>query len=146
MSPPHEFRFTIGQWMAAIAFFAVLTAAAISERQITGSGAFSMFSDPRYLLATAIRFAGVGVCLYNLPLSRGMWLVIAGYLGPWLVGIATGLLIAGWYSAPNNLYPVLVARVGWAVSLLFSLVFVAGLAVTFRDIRRRLSNLEGFQG
>jgi hypothetical protein len=146
MSSPHWFRFTLNQLMAAIAFFAILMAAAISERHITAPGTLSAFAEPRYWLMTAVRFTGVGVCLYNLRLSRWMWLVLAGYIGPWLVGIATGLTIVVWYSAPNASFPVNVARVSWAASLVLHLVFVVGLAATFRDIGRRLSNLEGPQG
>jgi hypothetical protein len=121
MSSPHWFRFTLGQLMAVTAFFAMRMAAAISERHLAGPGISSTFADPKYWLATGVRFAGVGVCLYNLRLSRGMWLVLVGYVGPWLSGLATGLTIAVWYSAPNATFPVNVARAGWAANhLLFS--------------------------
>jgi hypothetical protein len=36
------------------------------------------FTDPRVLLSTAVFVAGAGVCLYDLRLSRGMWLVLVG--------------------------------------------------------------------
>jgi hypothetical protein len=145
MQSARWFRFTLNQLMAVIAFFAVLMAAAISERHITAPGSLSTFADPKYWLTTAVRFAGAGVCLYNLRLSWWMWLVLAGYIGPWLVGIATGLTIVVWNSAPNASFPVSVARVSWAANLVLQLVFVVGLAAAFRDIRRRIPDLEGPQ-
>jgi hypothetical protein len=141
MSSSDRLRFTLGQLMAFTAVFAFLLAAAISERWRDASiGPIGTLADPKFLCATAIRFAGVGVCLYHLRLSRGMWLVLIGYIGPWLAGIATGLTIAIWYSSPNVPFPHPVARVGWLATQLLSLVFVVGLATTFRDVRRRLSN------
>src|SRR4051812_1426912 len=129
MSSPHGFRFTLAQMMAVTAFFAFLMAAAISDRwRDAAQGSVSSFADLKFLLATAVRFAGVGVCLYNLRLSRGMWLVLAGYIGPWLSGIATGLTIVLCYSNPKAPFPENVARVGWAASLVLSVGFVVGLA------------------
>ncbi len=142
MSSPHWFRFTLNQLMVVTAVFALLMAAAVSDKFDAATGTYSSFADPRYLLSTAVRFAGAGVCLYNLRLSRGMWLVLAGYLGPWLVGIAINMTIAIWYSAPNTPFPTNVARMGWAAIQVLHLIFVLGLALTFRDIRRRLSNFE----
>jgi hypothetical protein len=129
------FRFTLGQSVAATAVIAILVSAALAEGRYDPP-----FTDPRFLLSTAVLPAGAGVCLYNLRLSRGMWLVLAGYVGPWVVGWATHLTFAVRSSALDSDFIAWVGRVGWLANEVLSLVFVAGLAVTFRDIRRQLAS------
>ena len=128
------FRFTLGQSMAATAVIAILIAAAFAEGRYNPP-----FTDPRFLLSTAVLVAGAGVCLYNLRLSRGIWLVLIGYIGPSVVGWATHLAFAVRPAALNSDFIARAYRVGWLADTVLSLVLVTGLAVTFRDIRRRLS-------
>jgi hypothetical protein len=131
-------RFTLGQSMAATAVIALLISAALAEGRYDPA-----FTDPRFLLSTFVLVVGAGVCLYNLRLSRGMWLVLVGYIGPRVVGWATQLTFAVRGSALDSDFIARVGRVAWLANSVLSLVFVAGLAVTFRDIRRRLPTSGG---
>ncbi len=133
MSIPVNFRFTLGQSMAATAVVAILISAALAEGHYDPP-----FADPRSLLSTAVLVAGVGVCLYNIRLSRGMWLVLIGYIGPSVVGCATHLTLSGRFAVLNSDFIARVYRVGWLANTVSSLALVTGLAVTFRDNRRRL--------
>jgi len=120
--------------MVATAVIALLISAALAEGRYDPP-----FTDPRFLLSSVVLVAGAGVCLYNLQLSRGMWLVLIGYIGPWVVRWATELTFAVRSPALNSDFIARVYRVGWLANTVLSLVLVAGLAVTFRDIRGRLA-------
>lgn len=135
MPIPGGFRFTLGQAMAVTAIVAVLLAAALADP--FGSSFSAMF-----WVSTAVHLAGAGVCVYNLRVSRGIWLVLVGYLGQWITESAMRLVLAVWPSLFNSSAISNVVRVTWVANTTFSLVFVAGLAVTFRDLRRRLATSE----
>src|SRR5687768_15937400 len=121
MSMPGGLRFSLAQSMAVTAVVAVLFA--FSDRY--GSSYWA-----RFWVSTAVHFVGAGVCLYNLRLSRGMWLMLVGYLGPWFVDSAARLVFAVWSSRLTGIFLVNVGRVTWVANTAFSLLFVAGLAVT----------------
>ncbi len=129
--------------MAVTALFAILLSAAISERVYTsGDASLGSFIDPKFLVGTAIRFAGVAVIIRNLRLSSGMWLVLIGYVGPWLVAVATSVIIALWLSDGNSTSLVTsVVQVSWMASTFLAILLVIGLAITFREVREKLANL-----
>ena len=52
--------------MAVTAYFAVLLAAGLVDVKYD-----SALINPKFLVSTAVEFAGVGVCLYNLRYSGG---------------------------------------------------------------------------
>jgi len=132
--------------MGITAYFAILSAAAVSDGWSTRTGRiFSLYITPRYLFLIFVRFASLGVYLYNLQLSRGIRLMIVGDVVPWLSGIATSVMIRTWLSGSNATFPMTLSTIHWAVSVTFSLLYVVGLAVTFRDIRRKLANSEDLQ-
>ena len=60
--------------------------------RLCGSAAriFSRFADPKYWLMTAVRFGGVGVCLYNLRLSWWMRVVLVMSWLAVIVPVLTG--------------------------------------------------------
>jgi hypothetical protein len=113
MSGTYHFRFTLGQWQCVVAVLAVCFAAL----------AFELAGQYGYLMARSygVFIAGVGVLLYNVRLSRWMWVVIAGYAGPLLLGMLVPLA---------------------SMQIAFSLLYVLGLAVTLRDVRRGLEGCE----
>jgi hypothetical protein len=121
-----RFRFTLGQLMGVIALSALLMASAVFASQ----GNFTFYS----LAVAAIECVGVGVLLYNRRLSRWIWALIAGHAGPllmWPVQVLSPLFPGfAFFAVQTTLF------------LACSVLFVVGLAMTFRDIRRRLAFYE----
>lgn len=72
-------RFTLRQLMIVIAVSAVYFAAMT----------FGIAGEYMYLVvfSYAVTLAGAGVLLYNVRLSGWMWVALAGYVGPVLIGI-----------------------------------------------------------
>jgi hypothetical protein len=99
--------------MAVVGFVAVCLAAI----------AFEVNGQYGYLIALSygISLAGMGVLLYNVRLSGWLWIAIAGYAGPFLLGMLGHVVSLGIAS---------------------TLLFVLGLAMTFRDVRRKLESRE----
>lgn len=128
MSMTYRFRFTLGQSLGFIALAALLMAATIFSSQ--GNHIYLM------LPIAIVSCAGLGVFVYNVRLSRWMWLVIVGYVGPGILGTVEGLVFV-------NLLPPLsnkaMTTMYMAQQLAMSIFFVIGFAMTFRDIRRRLT-------
>ncbi len=125
---PYRFRFSLGQLMAFIAISALLTANTI----FISRGSFTFFS----LISAGLSCAFLGVLFYNRRLSGWIWVWIAGQAGPllWWAAQAMALLLpAPLYS--NNSYVAIQLTLGLA----FSLVTLLGVAMTLRDIRRRLA-------
>jgi hypothetical protein len=128
---PSRFRFTLGQLMAFIAVSAVFLAAAT----------YSIAGNHNFLIALSyfISFALFGVLLYNIRLSGWMWVAIVGEIGRPLFFIAVSLGATTW---PGAVSGTMLVTVHLFVNNVFSLVFIVGLAMTFRDVRRRLTSRE----
>jgi hypothetical protein len=119
-----RFRFSIGQAMGLIAVSALVIANAIFVNQ----GSFTFHA----VLVSGILLAGIGVLLYNRRLSRWMWIWIAGQTGSFLVMPLQAFLSRLFFdynfvAITLSLYPVC------------SVVTVVGIAMTLRDIRRKLA-------
>jgi hypothetical protein len=127
MSDPSRFHFTIGQLMGVVALSAVLFAAT----SLSVAGQFM------YLVAFdyAVALVGAGVLLYNVRLSPWMWVAFTGYAVPMLTGILVSFASA---MMPSPLF----STVHFALNGVFSILFVLGLAMTFRDVRRSLAGRE----
>jgi hypothetical protein len=136
MSIPYKFRFRLDQSMVFIAISALFMAATIS----------SSHGNHIYLILPSVLAgcAGLGVLVYNLKLSGWMKVVIVGYFGPTLLGIAEGLVIMflPTFFAGTLLPTAYLTTVNLIVQGICSLFFVVGLAMTFRDIRRKLAICE----
>lgn len=124
-------RFTLRQLMIVIAVSAVYFAAMT----------FGIAGEYMYLVvfSYAVTLAGAGVLLYNVRLSGWMWVALAGYVGPVLIGILMNVARA---TTPFSLDGRVLVTVHLALNGVFSLVFIVGLASTFRDITRRLTSRE----
>ena len=131
---PYRFRFTLGQLMGFIALSALFIAAALFSNQ----GRHTFF----VLLLAAIGCAGLGVFFYNRRLSGWMWVVIAGYGGPTLLGAVGGLLML---LLPSPLTGNTISTINLILNGVGSLLLVVGFAMTFRNIRRRLAICENTQ-
>jgi hypothetical protein len=131
MESPYGFRFTLGQLMGVIAVTAVFLAATI----------FSINGQNIYLalLYHIIALSAIGVFLYNIRLSRWMWIVIVGYAGPIFWGIIMSVMYAVW---PALIPDAFMMTASFTPKSVFSLLFVVGLAMTFQDVRRTLTSRE----
>jgi hypothetical protein len=114
MSSTYRFRFTIRQWMWVVGILAVCFAAMASEV----AGQYELLR----VLSYGIAIAAVGVLLYNVRLSSWMWVAIAGFAIPLILGTLVPLA---------------------SLSIASSLLYVLGLGMTFRDVRRRLEGASG---
>jgi hypothetical protein len=131
MSAPSRFRFTLGQLMGVIAVSAVFLAATT----LSISGHHTYLS----LLSFGVSLAGLAVLLYNVRLSGWMWVATVGYAGPLLLSIFMSLASV-W--SPGSLNGDLIMTLHLAPGSVFALLFVVGLAMTFRGVRRRLASRE----
>jgi hypothetical protein len=131
MSAPSRLRFTLGQLMVVIAGSAVFFAAAT----------FSLTGQYMYLVAFSYltSLAGVVVLLYNVRFSGWMWFALAGWAGPML---SSTLLNFASAMSPSVAAGHIFLTVHLALNSLFSILVVLGLAITFRDLRRRLASRE----
>jgi hypothetical protein len=130
---PFRFRFSLGQLMGVIALAALLAANAIfiSRRN------FMFFS----LFSLALSCAGLGVLFYHRRLSGWIWVWIAGQAGPllWLAGSAVVFVLRqSLFDSSNNAYQAIQIT----MDLVCSLISLLGIAMTLRDIRRRLAMYE----
>ncbi len=131
MSVPSRFRFTLGHLMVVIALSAVFFAATT----LSLTGQYGYLVAFHYLTS----LVGVLVLLYNVRLSGWMWLAFTGMAGPMLTGIALNVASATWPSfVGSNIY----LTVHLALNSVLSILFVLGLAMAFRDVRRRLTSRE----
>jgi hypothetical protein len=124
------FRFTLGQVMVLIAVSAFFLAAAI----FSSRGQYFNLA----LLHAIVGCVGLGVFLYNRRLSKWMWAVIVGYVGPTPLDFTVQLFTNLTSQNSYNLYLI----INTIEHTLFSIIFVAGIAMTFRDIRERFANAE----
>lgn len=124
MASSHKIRYSLGQLMCAIALMAILLAA--MPKNIGGAQSILL------LIARMIALAGVGVLVYNVRLSRWIWVAAVGYAGPMLILVFDLPKLSEWRSAR-------VLTVLYALNDMFSLLFVVGLALAFRDVRRELN-------
>jgi hypothetical protein len=113
VSGTNRFRFTLGQWQGFVAVLAVCLAAVAFE--VRGEYGFVT------ALSYGASIASMGVLLFNVRLSPWIWVMLAGSVAPRLLFMLTHL-----------------ASLGIACSLLY----VLGLAMMFRDMRRRLEGRE----
>ncbi len=129
---PYRFRISIGQLMGVIAFSALLTANAI----FISRGNFTFLS----LISAGFSCAFLGVLFYNRRLSGWIWVWIAGQTGPllWWAGQALTFLLLPSPHYTTNTY----TAIQITLSLVFSLLTLLGVAMTLRDIRRRLAIYE----
>lgn len=130
-SIPSRPRSMTGRLMAVVAVSGVFLAALAYS--LTGEHLIILTSS--YLLS----YAGVLVLLYNFRLSGWLWVAAVGYAGPPLFGLALSIASTMWPSLPG----VTIVAVHFFLNGTFSLLFVVGLAMAFRDIRRRLADREG---
>ena len=131
---PFRLRFSLGQLMGFIALAALLTANAI----FISRGNFMFFS----LFSFALSCAGLGVLFYHRRLSGWIWVWIAGQAEPllWLAGSAVVFVLRqSLFDSSNNAYQAIQAT----VHLGCSFISLLGIAMTLRDIRRRLAIYEG---
>lgn len=124
-------RFTLRQLMIVVAVSAVYFAAMTSSL----AGHYTYL----FIISYATTLAGAGVLLFNVRLSGWMWVALAGFVGPMLLGILMSVAQA---TTPISLNGHILVTVHVALNCVCSLVFVVGLAETFRDIRRRLTSRE----
>jgi hypothetical protein len=132
MSAPSGFRFTLGQLMGVVAVSAVFLA--VTTLSISGH------HTSLFVISFSISLAGIAVFLQNVRLSRWIWVALAGYAGPLLLTMILNLASAMW---PSSLHGDLIVTLHLAPRTLFSFLFVAGMAMAFRDVRRRLASREG---
>lgn len=121
-------RLTIAQVMVFVALVALYLPATLSS--INGD-----YVKLRYLDACVV-VVGFGVLVSNLRLSGWMWLVVLGYAGLTLSGL--GAWLAGCF-LPRPPSPGRLATIYHVQQWGMRLLFVAGLAMTFRDIRAGLA-------
>jgi hypothetical protein len=124
---PYQFRFSIGQLMGLIALSALVMTNAI----FVSRGSLTSYT----LIAVVADLAGLAVLLYNRRLSRWIWVWIAGQSAPLLLMLVQALLRSlfsnyGFLAIQTSFY------------LFCSFLTVVGLAMTFRDIRRKLAVYE----
>jgi hypothetical protein len=122
MSRPHALRFTLGQLIAVVAAAAVLLTAAT----------FGIKGQRIYLLSIqyCIHLAFIIILLINVRISEWMWLLVASYACRAVWGIALNLMPpmrASYFNMVTTTYSTL--------DSVFSLLFVVGLAMVFRDVR-----------
>jgi hypothetical protein len=129
---PYSFRFSLGQLMGVIAISALLTANAI----FISRGNFTFYS----LISAGLSCVGLGVLFYNRRLSGWIWVWIAGQAGSllWWAGQSLGWALLPSPRHSNNTYLAIQLTVNSA----FSVLTVLGVAMTLRDIRRRLAIYE----
>ena len=129
---PASFRFTLGQLMGLVAIVALLMA----------NASFITHGNYRFtsLISTAIECAVLGVLIYHRRLSAWIWVSIIGQGGQllWLL-MATlqGVLLSSPLYSDN-----IFLAIQLTVSLLASLLFVLGFAMTLQDLGRRLAIYE----
>ena len=92
------------------------------------------------IISVVVSLAGVAVLLYNIRLSRWMWVAVAGYAVPLFVGIIPNLVSV---MSPSPLSFDMIMTLTMGSGNLFRVLFVLGMAMTFHDVRRRLTNREG---
>lgn len=122
-----RFRFTLGQLMIVIAVSAVLFAA--TGLSLEGQHV------PIGILSHLVGLAGLAVLLYYVRLSPWMWLALAGGFGSrssHLVFSLAGSLLMSRYG------PAVMITTQLASGAAFTLIFFVGLAMTFRDVGRRM--------
>jgi hypothetical protein len=124
---PYRLRFSIGQVMGVIALSALFMANAIFVTQ----GNFTFYT----VLIAATLFAELAILLYNRRLSRWMWVWIAGQSGSLLMA-TVGAMLSPFFS--NYIF----VAIQISLYLACSLLTVVGIAMTFRDIRRKLAFYE----
>ena len=113
MSSPHRFRLTIGQWMGFVGILGVCLADIALE--VKGKNwELRALSYPTVIVVPC-------VLLYNVRLSRWLWMAIAGYVGPLLSPVFFHSL---------------------SVDVTCTLLYALALAMAFRDVRRRLEGRE----
>jgi hypothetical protein len=125
MASSHKIRYKLGQLMGIIALTAILLAAMPKD---VGGAQWIL-----QLIARMIALAGVSVLVYNIRLSGWIWVAVVGYAGPMLILIFDLPRLSVWRSAQ-------VLTVSSALHDIFSLLFVVGLALAFRDVRRELND------
>jgi hypothetical protein len=127
-----RFRFTLGHLMVLIAFSALLMANAVFVSQ----RGFSFYNFIYFIIQCVI----VGILFYNRRLSRWIWVLIAAHAGLPLLSIAHALLVPFGFDYARYQFALLAIQT--TLYLAGSLLTVLGLAMTFRDIRRRLAIYE----
>ncbi|MGC8643508.1 MAG: hypothetical protein ACP5XB_26930 [Isosphaeraceae bacterium] len=125
-----RFRFTLGHLMVLIATSALLMANAMFVNQ----GGLVFYRLSSFIIECAV----VGILIHSRRLSRWMWVLIAAHAGPPLPRIAQALIIL--LAFDHGPYTMLAVQT--TLYLACSLLNVLGLAMTFRDIRRRLACYE----
>jgi hypothetical protein len=129
---PFRFRFSLGQLMGVIALAALVTANAI----FISRGNFTFLT----LIGAGLSCAGLAVLFYNRRLSGWIWVWFAGQAGPlfWLAGSALVFVLRHSLYNSHNAFQAIQAT----VYLVCSLISLLGIAMTLRDVRRRLAIYE----